>query len=252
MGLFKNASESHQHSLEVLNSLYEYDSFLDSLTVIADMGCGAALDAQWWAQLTTRDDIPEPHNYVVYAVDQTLSQIEEEILLKNPNIKPILGNFEENLIPRKVDLMWAHDSFQYSRNPYDCLATWKRSMNLNGMLVLSIPQTTYLDQFGKLRITSLHGQNYSYNILNLMYMLAVSGFDCNDAYFYRKPGTPWLYAAVYATEHDPMPANTSWHQLAEMDLVNDSIKNSLNKYDYARLEDTMVVWLDRNYHIITS
>ena len=55
MALFKNGYDSHQHSLEVLNLLYGYDSFLDNLKVIADMGCGRGYDAQWWAQLTTRE-----------------------------------------------------------------------------------------------------------------------------------------------------------------------------------------------------
>ena len=50
MALFKNPEESHAHSLGILNLLPEYDTFLDSLTVIADMGCGAGLDARWWKQ----------------------------------------------------------------------------------------------------------------------------------------------------------------------------------------------------------
>ena len=50
MAPFKNAYESHDHSLDVLNLLYGYDSFLDSLTTIADMGCGVGYDSQWWAQ----------------------------------------------------------------------------------------------------------------------------------------------------------------------------------------------------------
>ena len=56
MALFKNAYASHDHSLEILNMLYGYDSFLDNLKVIADMGCGAGLDTEWWATLETRDD----------------------------------------------------------------------------------------------------------------------------------------------------------------------------------------------------
>ena len=41
MAHFKNALESHEHSRDVLDMLYQYDTFMDSLKVIADMGCGA-------------------------------------------------------------------------------------------------------------------------------------------------------------------------------------------------------------------
>ena len=250
MALFKNSYDSHVHSLGVLNLLCEYDSFLDNLSVVADVGCGSGLDAKWWAELSTRDDPPEPHNYLVYAVDQNTNQIEPEVRLV-PNVTVIEGDFSERIIPRQVDLMWAHNSFQESRDPFKTLATWKSTMSLNGMLVMSIPQTTYWDHSHSKLIVSNHSyQHYSYNVLNLMYMLAISGFDCRDAYFYRQPNTPWLYAAVYASEHTPLPANASWYDLADRNLINDSIINSVNKYGYARLEDTVVQWLDKDNYII--
>jgi SAM-dependent methyltransferase len=251
MALFKNAHESHQHSLEVLNILYGYDSFLDNLSVIADMGCGAGFDAEWWATLYTRDDPPEPHNYTVYAVDQNIGMLEPEILKANPNIIPIDKNFEERVIPRKVDLIWSHDSFQYAKNPLKCLASWKDTMNVNGMLILSVPQTTYMYN-NRLVVTNHSHQYYSYNILNLIYMLALSGFDCRDAYFYRKENTPWLYAGVYASEHDPLPEHASWHDLADRRLINDSMMNSLNRYGHARLEDLVVSWFDKNLYQISN
>lgn len=251
MGLFRNDYASHDHSLEVLNMLYGYDSFLDNLRVIADMGCGRGLDAEWWATLTTRDDPPEPHNYIVYAVDQNIDEIEPDILDNNKNIIPIQGNFEERIVPRQCDLIWAHDSFQYARNPLECLATWKSTLNLNGMLVLSVPQTTYL-QGNRLVIANHNHQYFSYNILNLMYMLAISGFDCRDAYFYRKENSPWLYAGVYASEHGALDKQATWYDLAERNLINDSVINSVNKHGYARLEDVVVSWFDKNLYQITN
>jgi len=251
MALFKNAYDSHQHSLEVLNILYGYDSFLDNLSSIADMGCGAGMDAEWWANLYTRDDPPLPHNYKVYAVDQKVDQIEPEILAGSPNIVPVKVNFEEVPIGRRVDLIWSHDTFQYARDPFKCLALWKQTLNVNGMLILSIPQTTYMYN-NRLVVTNHSQQYYSYNILNLMYMLAISGFDCRDAYFYRKENSPWLYAGVYASEHDPLPNHASWHDLADRNLINDSLKDSLNKYGYARLEDLVVCWFDKNLYKISN
>jgi SAM-dependent methyltransferase len=251
MALFKNAYASHEHSLEILNMLYGYDTFLDNLQVIADMGCGRGLDVEWWATLETRDDPPEPHNYRVYAVDQDIDQIEPDILANNKNIVPLKGDFEGRIVPREVDLIWAHDSFQYARNPLQCLASWKSTLNQNGMLVIAVPQTTYL-QNNRLVIRNHSHQYHSYNMLNLMYMLAVSGFDCRDAYFYRKENSPWLYAGVYASEHDPLPEHATWYDLADRNLINDSVKNSVDKYGYARLEDVVVSWFDKNLYLISN
>lgn len=251
MGLFRNPHYSHEHSLEVLNLIYGYDSFLDSLTTIADMGCGTGLDVEWWATLMTRDDPPEPRNYTVYAIDQNISQLDPDLLARCPNVIALERNFEERVISGKVDLIWSHDSFQYARDPFKCLANWKTQLNENGMLIMALPQTTYM-RHNRLVIENHHYQYYNYNILNLMYMLAISGFDCRDAYFYRKKETPWLYAAVYASNQEPLPAHASWHDLADRNLVNDSIKQSLNSYGYARLEDLVVTWLDKDFYKITD
>ena len=251
MALFKNPYYSHEHSLEVLNLIYGYDSFLDNIRSVADMGCGAALDVQWWATLATRDDPPEPRNYKVYAVDQVINEIDPDILASNKNIIPILGDFNKRVVPVPVDLIWSHDSFQYATDPFQCLRNWRETLNVNGMLIMSIPQTTYLYN-NRLIVANYSHQYYSYNILNLMYMLAISGFDCRDAYFYRKENSPWLYAAVYASQHEPLPPNPTWYDLAERQLINDSVINSVQKYGYARLEDVVVSWFDKNLYQITN
>ena len=249
MALFKNAYYSHEHSLEVLNLLYGYDSFLDNIRTVADMGCGQGLDVEWWSTLETQDDVPEPRNYRVYAIDQNIKQLDSHILRNN--VTAIEGNFENLLLSGKVDLMWSHDSLQYARDPFKCLATWKSQLNNDGMLILSVPQTTYVHN-SNLIIENHNHQYYSYNILNLIYMLAISGFDCNDAYFYRKKNTPWLYAAVYASEHGPLTQQATWYDLAERNLINDSVVNSVNRFGYARLEDLVVRWLDKDFYKITD
>ena len=251
MALFKNAYESHEHSLRVLDMIYGYDSFLDNLKVIADMGCGAGLDSQWWAELTTRDDPPEPHNYTVYAVDHDMRQLEPD-LKGIKNLIPIEGDFEQRVLPRNADLIWAHDSLQYAKDPFACLGTWKRSINVNGMLVVSLPQTTHVNNAGNLIINHYSDQIYNFNLLNLTYMLAASGFDCRDAYFYRESGTPWLHAAVYATDREPYEYRPSWYELAEAHVLNESMVTNINKYGYAKMENMVVSWFDRDNYVITN
>lgn len=250
MATFKNPALSHEHSLKILNTLIEYDSFLDSLQIIADMGCGSGLDANWWATLETRDEPREPRNYMVYAVDRNITKLESGIKNTN-NLRFIQADFEEPCIPRKVDLIWSHDSFQYARNPLKCLASWKTMLNENGMLLMVVPQTTYIEN-NRLVVSNYSHQYYSYNLLNLTYMLALSGFDTRDAFFYREPDSPWLYAAVYASQHDPVPDNASWCDLAERGLISDSLIESVNRFGYARLEDVVVRWLDKDFYRINN
>jgi hypothetical protein len=83
-------------------------------------------------------------------------------------------------------------------------------------------------------------------------MLAISGFDCRDAYFYREKQSPWLYAAVYASQHAPITHQATWYDLAERNLINDSLIASVNRYGYAKLDEVMVSWLDRDFYQITN
>jgi len=234
------------NSQETLNLLYEYDSFLDSIEVVADMGCGNGQDLEWWATLMTRDDPPEPHNYLCYAIDKNIKQLDASVL-ENTNIVAIEGNFETRLIPRQVDLIWCYNSFQYVTNPLGTLKVWNETMNVNGMLVLTVPQFQSYE-YNRLKTRSISGCYYHYNICNLMYMLAVNGFDCRDCYFDMKENDPWIKAAVYKSEHAPMdPATTTWFDLADKHLVNDSVIQSLNKYSQVVQEELLFTWLDRDW-----
>lgn len=250
MGLFKNAEESYQHSQPLRDLLYQYDSFLDSLEVIADYGCGAGLDLEWWATLETRDDPPEPRNYTCYAVDINVKQIEPRIKNLN-NIIVFESDIElEQPVPREIDLLWCRDTFQFLTNPLNTLRLWNENMSVNGMLLLSIPQSVHYEH-NRLNNTSRNGWYFNYNIVNLMYMLAVNGFDCRDAYFYKDINDMWLYAAVYKSNVSPMnPKITSWHDLIDLNLVNESVKNSIEKNGYVRQEELLTTWLNKDYYRI--
>lgn len=250
MAQFSNVSESHDHSLETLKILYGYDSFLDSLEVIADFGCGVGLDSQWWATLETRDDPPEPRNYTVYSVDKNVSKFDPEVK-KLPNIKLLEDDFDipgDTIIPVAADLVWCHDAFQYVVNPIQTLATWNARMNVNGMLILIFPQASRYE-YNRYQNASYNWCYYNHNIVSLMYMLAVNGFDCRDAYFKKEENNPWLYAAVYKSDIPPMnPKTTSWYDLAEKKLLNESVEDSLNRFGYVKQEILVTNWLDKDFN----
>lgn len=245
MDNFRNKYESHEHSMRVIELISTYDSFMESLTVIADMGCGAGLDLNWWATAETRDDPPIPYNYVCYAVDRDLSQLGENL---PSNIIPLQGNFEEKIIPRTVDLMWSHDSFQYAINPLQTLKNWNEQMTVNGMLVMILPQTSNY-QYNRFVNRVYDGCFFQYNICSLLYMLAVNGFDCKDSYMYKAPNDPWIHLAVYKSDIPPMdPASTRWYDLADKGLLHESLLASINKYGHLRQEDIILPWLDKDWY----
>lgn len=244
---FQNKYDSHDHSLRILELISLYDSFMDSLSVIADMGCGEGLDINWWATLESRDEPPVPYNYTCYAVDRDISKIGTNL---PKNIIPIEGDFETKLLPRLVDLMWCHDAFQYATNPLGTLKNWNEQMNVNGMLVLILPQTSG-HQYNRF-VNRVHsGSYFNHNICNLLYMLAVSGFDCRDSYMYKAPNDPWIHLAVYKSVEPPMdPAKTTWYDLIEKNMLHDSLVASISKYGYLRQEDIILPFLDKQWYFV--
>ena len=238
-----------RHSLKILNQLREYDSFLDSLRTIADMGCGTGEDIHWWATLETRDDPPKPYNYNCFAVDNNPSQLSK--VPKLPNIHKLEKDFNGSTIfPVKIDLMWAHDSLQYSTNPLQTLAVWNHLMNVNGMLIICVPQHSGVEH-NKYYSRTHNGCYFHYTPTNLIYMLAVNGFDCRDAYLLKQFNDPWLHMAVYKSDISPMdPATTTWHDLVEKNLLNPTVVESINRHGHLRQEEIVYPWLDKENYFV--
>jgi SAM-dependent methyltransferase len=247
MAQFRSSEESHEHSLKTLNIIHGYDSFLDSLEAVADMGCGPGLDLDWFARLETRDDPPEPRNYISYAVDKDLRNFNASTK-ELQNVQLVEGDIENVILPRKIDLMWSHDTFQYVINPLATLRHWNTLMNEDGMLVIILKQTVSTE-YNRLVNRGVNYSYYNHNLVNLIYMLAVNGFDCNDAYALKDHNDPWLHIAVYKSSIKPMdPATTSWYHLAEKGLLHVTVENSLNRNGYVKQEDILYPWLDKDWH----
>ena len=240
---FNNSQQSHEHSLETLNLIYGYDSFLDSISTVCDMGCGAGRDTHWWATLETRDDPPEPRSYMVYAVDRDTSKIEPEVR-EISNVKIIENDFEEFIIPVKIDLLWSHDSFNYALNPMKTLSNWNRQMNQDGMLVMILPQHSGV-RHNRLFNNVYSHRFYNYNISSLTHMLAISGFDCHDAYMCQTDN--WLKIGVYKISDPLDPHTTTLYDLADLGRLNKSAVESVNKFGYLRQEDLIYPWLDKDF-----
>jgi SAM-dependent methyltransferase len=242
---FLNAQLSHAHSLETLDTLYNYIDFMESIGTLVDMGCGSGLDLEWWATRTTSEDNPQPLNIRCTGVDQAPAL---SMASKYSNIQYRSQNFEDAFLinKRKFDVLWCHDAFQYAVNPFNTLKLWRDIVSENGMMVLILPQTTNLE-YNTQAFDQTDGCYYNWTIVSLIHMLAVSGWDCAGGFFRKHPDSPWLHAVVYKSEHEPMdPRTTRWFDLAERNLLPRSAVDSLNRVGHVRQRDLILPWLDQS------
>ena len=240
---FDSAKHSHQHSLKTLNMLYEFDDFMASVGTVLDLGCGEGLDMLWWSTRTTRDlDNPQPLNIRSTGVDRL-----EHCLTRHPLVTYRSRDFETDMdLPtRRFDLLWCHDSFQYVRDPFNTLIRWRDRTNKNGMLVLIVPQTTNLVH-NRQQWEALDGCHYHWTLPSLIYMLAVSGWNCAGGFFRKQPDDPWIHAVVYRSEHAPCGLGTRWYDLAGRGLLPESAARGIHKRGYLSQKDLLLPWLDRS------
>ena len=245
MKKFKNPQESHEHSLQVLEQFYEHDDFMESVGRVMDLGCGYdALDLQWWATRTTRDEEQRPLNIQCVGVD-----LQEKLCdaAKKLGISYQRQDLELMDHAKKgYDVLWCHDVFQYITTPLQTLGRWWNVAATDGMLVLSVPQATNIE-FTQQAFDQQSGCYYNHTVVSLIHMLAVNGWDCAGGFFQKRADDPWIHAIVYKSQHQPMdPRTTTWYELAEKNLLPESAVQSLQKYGFVRQRDLVLPWLDKS------
>jgi SAM-dependent methyltransferase len=247
---FAHAGDSHNHSLETLNTLYEYDDFMLSIRSVLDLGCGSGDDLVWWATRTTRDDVPMPLNIDCTGVDL----LESVIKIKNHDrIRYQSTDFEGVITPypKGYDILWSHDSFQYAKNPLQTLSQWWDLASPGGMLYICVPITQQIHR-RQLDYFLPSGSYYHYSLVNLIHMLATCGWDCRSGFFRQSQQDSWLHAVVYKSEHRPLdPKTATWYQLSELKLVPESADRSIQDNGYLKQQDLVVPWLDRSLMSMT-
>jgi hypothetical protein len=126
------------------------------------------------------------------------------------------------------------------------LPLWYQAMSPDGMLVITVPQSTNIWQ----RRQAFDQRDHCYfhwTLVNLMHVLAVSGFDCGGGFFRKLPRDAWLQAVVYRSDIGPQdPRHTTWYQLADLGLLPDSARDSVQRHGYLRQQDLVLPWLDRS------
>jgi SAM-dependent methyltransferase len=242
---FVHPGDSHRHSLETLNRLYEYDDFMSSIKTVLDLGCGTGDDLAWWATRTTRDEESKPLNIRCTGVDLCA---ESSLTKRYNNVFYQANDFETvlPLSPGATDVLWCHDSFQYAQSPVETLSRWWQLGSPGAMLYIAVPVTQRIHR-NQLDYYLPTGCYYHYTMVNLIYMLATAGWDCQSGFFKQAPLDPWIHAVVYKSNHTPLnPKTTSWHTLSELNLLPESAARSVFSHNYLRQQDLVVPWLDHS------
>ena len=249
MSSFGSPHEKHEHSFKnVLSYMYEYDDFMDSVGRVIDLGCDVeATDMLWWANATTRDETQTPLGIKCVGVNtfEKLNVKHSSISYQNHDIESL------NRVKRTFDIVWCYDQLQYLLNPYQALSNWWHIAEKDAMLVIAVPQTVNTEYHIQEYNLSL-GHKYHYTMPQLIYMLAVSGWDCRSGFFKKTPGDPWLYAIVYKSDVDPMdPKETNIYKLVEQtELLPQCAVDGIHKYGKLRQRDLILPWLDKSLTVM--
>jgi len=251
MSSFGSPHEKHEHSFKnVLSYMYEYDDFMDSVGRVIDLGCDVeATDMLWWANATTRDETQTPLGIKCVGVNtfEKLNVKHSSISYQNHDIESL------NRVKKTFDIVWCYDQLQYLLNPYQALSNWWHIAEKDAMLVIAVPQTVNTEYHIQEYNLSL-GHKYHYTMPQLIYMLAVSGWDCRSGFFKKTPGDPWLYAIVYKSDVEPMdPKETNIYKLVEQtELLPQCAVDGIHRYGKLRQRDLILPWLDKNITIMEN
>ena len=241
---FVSPEDSHAHSLEILNVFQEFDDFMESIGTLIDLGCGRGLDLEWWATRTTRDERRTPLNIKCVGVDLT-----NQLVRKIPNVIFQGQNFESpitKIYNKTYDFLWCHNAFQYVINPLSTLVSWRNIASPSATLAITVKQTTNIEQRQQAFVQE-SGSYYHYTLVNLIHILAVSGWDCANGYFKKEVNDPWITVIAYRGDHEPLdPVTTTWYELAERNLLPESAAKSVMAHGQLRQQDLILPWMDKS------
>jgi len=242
---FASEQTAFEHSKKhILDLFYQYDDFMESIGRVVDLGCkNEAMNLQWFANATTRDEQALPLNIKCVGVNNI-----DRLNVKHNGISFQKGSPELfSATKKKFDILFCHDTLQFILDPYKALANWWHIANQDAMLAIAVPQTTNVE-FNTLEYNFKINHKYHYTVPMLIYMLAVNGWDCNSGFFKKDQNDPWIFAIVYKSNTEPMdPNTTNLYKLAEETmLLPESAVRSLTKYESIRQQDLLLPWLDKN------
>ena len=227
-------------ALELLN---QFDDFKLSIKNMADLGCGDGSDLEYWANMRDTNIDGTPGKYLdigCYGVDLNCKHIEPQ----RHNIKYRNHDLNTNvaMLPVSVDVVWCHDVMQYIYSPVEFLGRVNSAMNMGGMLYLSVPSTINVVHHMFKNYTP-PGHLNTFTITQLLYLLGLNGFDIKDYYLQKLKYDDVIQVVVYK-ERDPLPYDTSWYAMTDMDIVSDNMREIIMRNGILGDQGLVTTWLD--------
>ena len=239
--LQNNNSASNSHSLSMLWGLEQFGEFMESIDTLLDVGCGDGHDALWWANATDQQEInPEPLDIKVTALDIE-NKVNKDYDIPE-NLTFVFEDWNTVKFKKPFDVVWTHNTLHTAQDPLLFLHKMNEFCSDGGMLALSFPTTSNMF-YGDPDYRIYQQAPHSITMIHLIYMLVLSGFNCNDGFFVKQPGTNIISAIVYKDtdkvfKHGERP-------LADFnDLLPDSCQKQLAKYNYISNKNLLLRWLD--------
>lgn len=247
--IFVDKHASHAHSQKVLNLLEGFDDFMDSIKTVLDIGCGAGHDSHWWATRTIKDEEGATigkRPIDVTALDKDISRV-DTVVSELGKIKFVESDFDNMPFSKpSFDIIWAHDVLQYSANAYHTLCEWNRVCHNGGILLLSVPrsQRNFYNRYTAIQYDRVY-QHYS--LVNLIYLLALAGFDTVDDRYMQEPNDTHMWIAGYKIS-EPNSQDTSLHNLTK--YFSEQVNQMIVKNDCINDEYLHGVWFNGSAKII--
>jgi hypothetical protein len=114
-----------------------------------------------------------------------------------------------------------------------------------------VPQTTNLE-LNRENFEQADHCYWHWTLVNLIHVLAVSGWDCAPGFFLKRPGDEWLNVIVYRSDQAPLdPRTTRWYDLCDRGLLPETAENGIQRWGYLRQQDLVLPWIDRSLSVYT-
>lgn len=235
-------------SLSVLELLGEHHEFIETIKNVAVMNDETSADSAWWSDYRLDPQSANSHMLIKNFVKQNRSRSTN----KRKNIKVIECDFSDTGEKSNTfEIIWANNCLQKSINPIKTLTHWWDILKEDGMLVVNVPQSSFIDDLSMWQVRGYSGEYFSWNIVNLIQNLAVCGFDCRDGHFKQQQHDPYIWAAVYKGSVPPMdPAKTNWYHLKEANLTPHSLDSCIERFGFVKQEFLKVEWLNHSVYDI--
>lgn len=234
---------SHEHSLLTLNLLDQFDDFKISIKHMADFGCGKGLDLEFWANMHTWDEEGNPGRKLNFnCVGFDLHAEDNVPSRKNIKYKNHDFNKNDTIWSVPFDVVWCHNVMQTIYSPVEFLGKVNKAMATGSMLYLCVPSTVSMYQNRFQNYTPSQHFN-TFTVSQILYLLALNGFDVKDFYLQKEHFTDIIEVLTYK-EREPFDYKTSWYELADMDILNDNIKELVLKNNILSDQGLITKWLD--------